>query len=164
MQQSPSSSTDTGAAVERLVQLYEQLAPDHLQRLDSYYASDAHFKDPFNEVRGVTAIAGIFAHMFDTLQEPRFVVTERLVQERQAFLAWEFRFRLQRWRPGSEQCIRGASLLHFDAQGLVCQHRDYWDAAEELYEKLPLLGILMRWLRKAGSASRKTPHAHRSSP
>lgn len=80
--------------------------PDHLQRLDSYYASDAHFKDPFNEVRGVTAIAGIFAHMFDTLQEPRFVVTERLVQDSQAFLAWEFRFRLRRWRPGSEQCIR----------------------------------------------------------
>jgi steroid delta-isomerase len=164
MQQSPSSSTDVAAAVERLVQLYEQLTPGHLQRLDSYYASDAHFKDPFNEVRGVTAIAGIFAHMFDTLQEPRFVVTERLVQGRQAFLAWEIHFRFRRRRPDSEQCIRGATLLSFDAQGLVCQHRDYWDAAEELYEKLPLLGILMRWLRKAGSASRKTPHAHRSSP
>ena len=164
MQQSPSSSTDVAAAVERLVQLYEQLTPGHLQRLDSYYASDAHFKDPFNEVRGVTAIAGIFAHMFDTLQEPRFVVTERLVQGRQAFLAWEFHFRFRRRRPDSEQCIRGATLLSFDAQGLVCQHRDYWDAAEELYEKLPLLGSLMRWLRKAGSASRKTPHAHRSSP
>ena len=164
MQQSPSSSTDVAAAVERLVQLYEQLTPGHLQRLDSYYASDAHFKDPFNEVHGVTAIAGIFAQMFDTLQEPRFVVTERLVQGRQAFLAWEFHFRVRRRRPDSEQCIRGATLLSFDAQGLVCQHRDYWDAAEELYEKLPLLGFLMRWLRKAGSASRKTPHAHRSSP
>jgi hypothetical protein len=37
--------------------------------------------------------------MFDTLQEPRFVVTERLVQERQAFLAWEFRFRLRAGAP-----------------------------------------------------------------
>lgn len=27
-------------------------------------------------------------------------------------------------------------------------HRDYWDAAEELYEKLPVLGDLMRWLRR----------------
>jgi hypothetical protein len=26
-------------------------------------------------------------------------------------------------------------------------HRDYWDAAEELYEKLPVLGGLMRWLK-----------------
>jgi hypothetical protein len=36
----------------------------------------------------------------------------------------------------------------FDAQGLITLHRDYWDAAEELYEKLPVLGGLMRWLKK----------------
>jgi hypothetical protein len=31
---------------------------------------------------------------------------------------------------------------------LITLHRDYWDAAEELYEKLPVLGGLMRWLKK----------------
>jgi hypothetical protein len=30
-------------------------------------------------------------------------------------------------------------------------HRDYWDAAEELYEKLPLLGSLMRWWKRAAN-------------
>jgi hypothetical protein len=41
----------------------------------------------------------------------------------------------------------------------------YWDAAQELYENLPVLGDLMRWLRKSASASTTTkePHAHRSS-
>ena len=53
------------------------------------------------------------------------------------------------------QCIRGATLVRFDTQGRVTLHRDYWDAAEELYEKLPLLGTLMRWLRKAASATHK---------
>ena len=43
------------------------------------------------------------------------------------------------------------ALVHFDAQGRVTLHRDYWDTAEELYEKLPVLGRLMRWLRQAGS-------------
>jgi len=27
-------------------------------------------------------------------------------------------------------------------------HRDYWDAAEELYEHLPLVGSLLRWLKR----------------
>jgi hypothetical protein len=31
---------------------------------------------------------------------------------------------------------------------LVTLHRDYWDAAEELYEKLPVVGGAMRWLKK----------------
>lgn len=159
-----STSTDMNAAVDRLVQLYEQLTPDRIKRLDAFYAADAHFKDPFNDVRGVQAIAGIFDHMFETLQNPHFIVTQRLVQGQQAFLVWDFHFRLRRWRPSIDQCISGATLLCFDDQGRVSQHRDYWDTAEELYEKLPLLGSLMRRLRKAGSASRKTAYADRSSP
>lgn len=144
---------DMQAAVARLVQLYEQLSPALLARLDAYYAPDARFKDPFNDVCGVPAIAQVFAHMFATLEQPRFIVTEQLWQGGQAFLAWEFHFRLRRWRPGADQCIRGATLVRFDAQGRVVLHRDYWDAAEEFYEKFPVLGTLMRWLRKASSAN-----------
>ena len=46
------------------------------------------------------------------------------------------------------QTVRGASHLVLDPQGLIVLHRDYWDAAEELYMKLPLLGMLMRGLRR----------------
>ena len=149
------SCQDTPDAAQRLIALYEQLSPAHLARLGDYYAPDAQFKDPFNDVRGVPAITQVFAHMFDTLEQPRFIVTQHIVQGDQTFLAWEFHFRMRRWRPHQMQCIRGATLLRFDAQGRVALHRDYWDAAEDLYEKLPLLGALMRWLRKAASATHK---------
>ncbi|PWB17201.1 MULTISPECIES: nuclear transport factor 2 family protein [unclassified Comamonas] len=149
-----SDSDLTAAGVQRLVAFYESLAPESLQQLGSYYAADAFFKDPFNEVRGVPAIAAIFAHMFETLHEPRFIVTQQLVQGERASLEWEFRFRFRRWNAQASQCIYGASLLRFDAQGRVSHHRDYWDAAEELYEKLPAIGALMRWLRRNASVKR----------
>ncbi len=161
----PSSPAPADAAVARLVQLYEHLSTADLARLDEFYAAGAEFKDPFNEVRGVPAIRQVFEHMFATLDRPRFVVTQTVVQEAQAFLVWEFHFRLRRWRPGVDQCVRGGSLLRFDADGRVMQHRDYWDAAEELYEKIPVLGTLMRWLRGSGAAPQSTPvspHADRS--
>jgi hypothetical protein len=44
--------------------------------------------------------------------------------------------------------IHGVTHLCFDTDGLVCLHRDYWDPAEELYERLPIIGSLMRWLKK----------------
>ncbi len=144
----PAGSDDSAAAVRRIVQLYQELAPDRLSELEACYAPDAYFKDPFNEVRGVPAIRRIFEHMFTALQAPRFVITQQIVQDHRAFLEWEFRFRLSRWKPDVEQCIKGASFLSFDEQGRVSHHRDYWDAAEELYAKLPLLGVLMRWLRR----------------
>lgn len=149
----PTGSDDSAAAVRRIVQLYQGLTPDRLSELEACYAPDAYFKDPFNEVRGVPAIRRIFEHMFTALQAPRFVITQQIVQDHRAFLEWEFRFRLSRWKPEVEQCIKGASFLSFDEQGRVSHHRDYWDAAEELYAKLPLLGVLMRWLRRQVSSS-----------
>lgn len=153
MQDHSSSGGDTQVAVERLAKLYEQLAPASLSQLNMYYAPNAHFKDPFNDVYGVPAIAQIFAHMFATLEEPRFVVKERLVQHEQAFLGWYLHFRMRRWRPQVDHCIHGATLVRFDAQGRVADHHDYWDATE-LYEKLPLLGALTRYLRKVVSVAK----------
>lgn len=135
-------------ALARLVAFYEHLSPQSLAQLGAVYAPDAHFKDPFNEVVGHAAILAIFEHMFVQVDTPRFVVLESLGQGGQAFLTWEFRFHMKRLVSG-EQCIRGATHVRFDTQGRVVLHRDYWDVAEELYEKLPLLGGFMRMLRRA---------------
>jgi hypothetical protein len=70
------------------------------------------------------------------------------VQGDDAFLTWDFRFRMKRFS-GAEQCIRGATHLSFDADSLIVYHRDYWDAAEDLYEKLPAIGAFMRVLKRA---------------
>jgi hypothetical protein len=75
-------------------------------------------------------------------------VTGQVVDGQQAFLTWEFRFRFKRFDTTTLQAVRGASHVVFNEQGLVTLHRDYWDAAEELYEKLPVLGGVMRWLKK----------------
>jgi ketosteroid isomerase-like protein len=135
-------------AVEALVQFFEHLTPGELPRLYALYARDAVFKDPFNEVRGTQAIERIFRHMFEALDSPYFVVTGRVMEGRQCFLTWEFHFRFRRFSPDTWQVVRGTTHLVFDEQCRVSLHRDYWDAAEELYEKLPLVGGLMRWLKR----------------
>ena len=136
----------TEQAVARLVQCFEQLAPASLPQLAALYAPDARFKDPFNEVQGPAAISTVFEHMFRTLDAPRFVVTTQIVQGPQAMLTWDFRFNFK--GELRTRTVRGATHLHFDDQGRVRLHRDYWDAAEELYEQLPVLGALMRWVKR----------------
>jgi steroid Delta-isomerase len=140
--------TDFAAATQALALWYEGLSPSSVAQLPDFYAPDASFKDPFNEVRGLPAIARVFEHMYVALHEPRFVVTGQVVQGDQAFLLWDFRFRFKQWDARTEQVVRGTTHLRFDAQGRVVLHRDYWDAAEELYEKLPVVGGLMRWLKR----------------
>jgi len=136
-------------AVRALVAFFEGLRPEALARFPEYYASDAYFKDPFNEVRGLEPIQRIFAHMFRQVAEPRFVVIESVVAENGALLVWELHYRRKSSSArGSTRVIRGASHLRFDAHGKVVWHRDYWDAAEELYAGFPGIGWLLRVLKR----------------
>jgi ketosteroid isomerase-like protein len=139
------------ADIERF---FSEMTPAHLARLGDVYSADAWFKDPFNEVQGVDAVRGIFQHMYDSLNQPRFIVTTRVVQGSQCFLTWDFLFGLR--GQTTEITVRGASHLWLapgtDGRWRIARHRDYWDVAEELYEKLPLLGALMRWLKRRVNA------------
>jgi steroid delta-isomerase len=133
--------------VTRLQQFFETLSRSSLASIGTVYADDAGFKDPFNEVRGLPSVRRVFEHMFDQVTDPRFVVTLAVSQGDHAFLTWDFEFRMNR-SPDLRQVIRGASHIQFGPDGRVAYHRDYWDAAEELYEKLPILGGLMRFLKR----------------
>ncbi len=141
----------TDPRVARIVSLFEQLKPADIDRLGEFYAKDARFKDPFNEVLGLVAVQGVFRHMYQSLHEPRFVVRDIIVQGDQCFLSWDFLFRFKRFN-SKLQTVRGGSQLQLDPIGLITLHRDYWDAAEELYEKLPVIGSLMRWLRRRANS------------
>ena len=132
----------------RVVRFFETLQRPDIARLGEIYTDDAYFKDPFNDVHGIVNVRRIFDHMFDQVSEPRFVVHEAVQQDDQAFLTWDFRFRMKRLDTVTLQTIRGATHLRFAADGRVNLHRDYWDAAEELYEKLPVLGGVMRFLKQ----------------
>jgi hypothetical protein len=134
--------------LNRLIEFYQTLSIDSVQQLPEIYAVHARFKDPFNDVVGIEPIRHIFVHMFAQVHDPRFVVKTRILQGNDAFISWEFLFCMKRFSK-EPQCIPGATHLRFDAAGLVVEHRDYWDAAEELYEKLPLIGSLMRLLKRA---------------
>lgn len=135
----------------RVVEFFETLSPASLDRLDAIYTPKIWFKDPFNEVRGLAAVRKIFSHMYEALDQPRFVVTGCIAQGDQCFLSWNFEFRFRSFDRDVLQTVRGGSHLKFSAEGLIDYHRDYWDAAEELYEKLPWVGGMMRWLKKRAS-------------
>lgn len=134
--------------LDEIVQWFERLTPESVADAGRYYAEDAYFKDPFNEVTGVAAVRRIFAHMFDQVEGPRFRVLERWQDAPGAMLTWTLDFRLR----GAPWTIRGATHLRFAPDGRISYQRDYWDAAEELYAKLPVLGAVMRALQRRGRA------------
>ncbi|MEY3427667.1 MAG: hypothetical protein RIS60_1019 [Pseudomonadota bacterium] len=130
----------TRQCFQQIADYFETLTPQSVSALKDFYSPSARFKEK------------IFQHMYVSLEQPRFVITGQVIDGDQAFLTWEFRFRFKRFDTQTEQVVLGTSHLVLDAQQRISLHRDYWDAAEELYEKLPWVGALMRWLKKRANS------------
>ena len=128
---------------------FERLQPAMLDSIGDIYAPDAAFTDPFNDVRGVESVRLVYEHMFASLEAPRFNVSAMVIESDQAFMTWSFDFRLGA-KPYS---IVGCTHFRLDAAGRIILHRDYWDAAREVYEHIPLLGAVLRKLRRRLKAS-----------
>lgn len=130
--------------LESLLAWYQGLSPVTLHRIECFYTGDALFKDPFNEFRSRESLRQTYAHMFTKLDSPRFLISKSAIQGNQAFAVWEMRFEVNK-RP---MIIHGCSHFHFNEDGLVQYHRDYWDTSEELYEKIPVIGFFLKNIKK----------------
>ena len=128
--------------LQGLIDWYQTITPESIVRVGEFYAPDAQFVDPFNDVRGVPAIENIFRHMFTQVDCPCFAIKDVCTSSGQAMLSWEFRFSTG----GKLRVVPGATHLVFDPKGQVCMHRDYWDPASALFMGFPLLGGALRWL------------------
>jgi steroid Delta-isomerase len=139
---------DHDLRVARVCAFWETLSPASLVGLRTVYSEAVQFRDPFNDLQGADQLEALLARMFERLHTPRFVVREVAVQNDGAVLLWDFHYRLRGWQPHRQRHIHGASHVRFAADGRVSIHRDYWDAAEEVYEQLPVLGALLRCLKR----------------
>jgi steroid Delta-isomerase len=104
------SATSIEQSVQSAVVFFETLQPQAVAHMGQWYAQDVYFKDPFNEVHGLAQVQQIFLHMYVALDEPHFVVTERVVQGVQCFLVWDFKFRFKRFDTTTLQTVRGTSM------------------------------------------------------
>jgi len=128
--------------LDGLIDWYQTLTMASVARASVFYAPNARFSDPFNDVEGLAAIEAIFRHMFESLESPLFLVSDCCRGEQSAMLRWEMRFS----RSGVAFEIQGSTWLEFDPNGQVCRHVDYWDPAKALFMGIPLLGWALRWL------------------
>lgn len=130
-------------ALDAYRSMYTEMQPETLHRIGDYFTDDAVFQDPFNKVRGAASIRRIFEHMYQTCDHPKFNVMSTALTDNTAWLHWDFTCTVK----GHDLCITGASMVLFADDGRVMMHMDYWDAASQVYEKLPVIGWFVRRLR-----------------
>lgn len=132
------------------IRYYETLERSSVDQLRELVTADVVFRDPFNDTVGVDAYLNVLQDMFKRCDKTQFQVTKNWLSERDAVLKWQFSFMPAKSKPAWK--IEGLSELVISPNGLIELHVDYWDAASQLYERLPAVGWLMRRMKSRLSA------------
>ncbi len=127
------------------IHLFENLSEDRIRGCDAYVSPDIHFIDPFNDIRGIEAFKKLLHKTLEDVRDPVFQVTRRIKDEDILYLKWEFSGSV---RVIGHWSVTGLSEIEFDDQGRVCRHVDYWDASTHFYNRLPVIGSLIRLIRR----------------
>lgn len=120
------------------------LSPANLGQLRELVCDDIHFSDPFNDITGADQYLSLLKEMFDRLDDIHFTVHEVSCEGMVAHLYWTYSASS---KLTGQFAFQGTSRLEIAESGRVARHQDFWDSAE-IYSRLPLIGMLIRWLKK----------------
>ncbi|ADR22349.1 transcriptional regulator [Marivirga tractuosa] len=130
--------------VEKFKQYFSPIDFKNQSILNEIYSDHIVFKDPIHEIHGIENLKEYFNKLNDNLIEGSFRFTEESIVDNKAYLSWEMDLKLK--RPKKNVKASGISVLIMEDK--IISQRDYFDAGELFYENIPLLGGIIRSIKK----------------
>lgn len=129
---------------------YCDLNSDNVDDLFDLVTDDFEFTDPFTTKHGPKNVCAYLSKTFSETKNPNFVVTHQALDGDLGFLRWRFSAKLKvigLWE------FTGMTALTFNEDGTkIASHVDHWDASQNFYAKIPVLGCIIRLLARRVAA------------
>lgn len=130
-------------------QVFNELRANNTEILDGFYTADVVFEDPLGQVNGLNSMKEYYQAMYKNVQDIRFEFKDDAVNGDRHLSTWVMYLRAQGLNGGEEVAVHGVSELEFQSESsLVIYHRDYFDMGEFLYQHIPILGSVIKLVRK----------------
>ena len=133
--------------VSRVAQCYQTLSKDNLFLLEQIYHQDVVFEDAAHRLEGFSNLFDYFQALYRNVIRCDLSIHERCQVEDKGFITWTMTLQHPKLKQGCAIEVQGVSHLRF-SEGKVIYHRDYFDLGEMLYEHLPLLGSVIKAIKK----------------
>ncbi|NVK54585.1 MAG: nuclear transport factor 2 family protein [Alteromonadaceae bacterium] len=141
---------------EQFVNLYRDLALIDVEELASIYHPDVVFIDPLTTHHGLDAVNAYFASLLESAESCQFEINSwlNIANNQQPpssasaysdVLEWTMKLKLcgrSNWID-----VSGVTLLNVVNDKIV-YHRDYYDLGEMVYEHIPLLKRIIKFIKK----------------
>ncbi|MEM1143961.1 MAG: nuclear transport factor 2 family protein [Pseudomonadota bacterium] len=136
---------------ERFNTFYQTLDTDSLQGLGQIYHPRVTFADPVAVHQGLPSLDAYFRKLLRGCEQCSFVINTQRFDDSEAFVNWTMSFSSPRLNRGETINVDGSSVLSI-RDGLVKHQSDYYDMGAMIYEQLPILGPVVRYIRRRMAA------------
>lgn len=138
--------TSNSQPMQRLQDLFERLVSEQEMPLEDVYTDDVSFRDPFHVIDGRDALRAYFERLNENVKSCTFTYHDVIEDEARGVVTWTMKLETRRG-PRGVIAVDGATHLTYK-DGKIASHRDYFDAAQMVYEHVPLLGGAIRQIKK----------------
>lgn len=134
------------ALINDFKDFYRRPSIAELENIDRIYTQDVEFRDPVHTINGRLALKTYLRGLYAGAREMGFTYLEEQIGENTASITWNMRFSHKRLNKGHPIDVKGVTLVRFTDR--VYYHEDYYDLGAMLYQHVPVLGGLIRWINK----------------
>lgn len=137
-------------AIARFATLFSNLTVENVEReCGNVYADDVFFNDTLKTVRGLDALRHYLRESAENVDDCRVELQDSTrTADGDWLVRWKMMIRFRKLRRGVDTWTIGISHLRFAADGRIAYQQDYWNAADGLYEHIPLLGGMIRAIKR----------------
>ena len=128
--------------IENYVKLFESLNLENLNRFDKLLDENIYFEDRFNKVYGIDNFKRIFFNTLNKLDNVEFKVLNIISKNNIYILKWEMIY----FAFNKNNSIFGLSEVTIGANKKIVSHIDYWDSYNNFYTKIPIFGIIFKFV------------------
>lgn len=137
------------AVISRFCELYQDIANLDVDRLDGVYGHAVLFVDPVTTHTGIGALKAYFSRLLENAAQCRFDINNVVPCEQNDnnihfVVTWTMQLTL---KSGKFIALDGISELRIE-NDLIVYHRDYYDIGAMVYEHLPVLGKLIKYIKR----------------
>jgi len=142
-------SLDEEAAIEGFKDFYAVFTPENvLARVRDVYAKDAYLTDALRELNGIEDIEAYMLRLLKAVESCTFEFLDVAVSGGEYYFRWVSEAKPKTIKKGRTMRLYGMSHIRFDETGKVVFHVDYWDSAGGIFEHIPVLGGLIKLIKR----------------
>jgi len=130
------------------IDLYDHLENGSIdKRITETYAEKFYFNDTLVTLHDRGQLIRYFKHTQKNLDAIEFKVLGILDDGNDSYIRWLMKVRFSTMGQTIDSQSIGITHLRFDAENKIIVHQDYWDSTQGLYQHLPVIGGLLRWIK-----------------